>query len=159
MVDALADAWNAPRFRDKFKGLYAKTNVEGEEVVLLKPMTYMNLSGESVQAAMRFFKVPIENVVCVHDELDLAFGTVRLKVGGGTAGHNGLRSIVQHCGAEFVRCRMGIGKPVEREAHAHVLSGFSGDERQQLADVLDQAVSIVQMTVLEGPRDAMNRFH
>ncbi|MBW2507411.1 MAG: aminoacyl-tRNA hydrolase, partial [Deltaproteobacteria bacterium] len=112
VVDELRRRWGASAFRDKFKGEFTKVRVGSDEVVLLKPLTYMNLSGESVQAAMRFFKVPLEQVVCVHDELDLEFGVVRLKVGGGTAGHNGLRSMVQHCGGPgFVRCRVGIGRP------------------------------------------------
>ena len=90
VVDELVRRWGAPSFRDKFKAEFTKVAVGDNDVVLLKPMTFMNLSGESVQAAMRFFKVPLGQVVCVHDELDLEFGVVRIKVGGGTAGHNGL---------------------------------------------------------------------
>ena len=112
VVDELARRWGAPSFRSKCKGELTKVAVGGQDVVLLKPMTYMNRSGESVQAAMQFFKVPVGHVACIHDELDLELGVVRLKVGGGTAGHNGLRSVIQHCGSpDFLRCRVGIGRP------------------------------------------------
>lgn len=160
VVDELARRWGAPSFRDKFKGEFAKVAVGGDDVVLLKPMTFMNLSGESVQAAMRFFKVPLGQVICVHDELDLEFGVVRLKVGGGTAGHNGLRSMVEHCGGpEFVRCRMGIGRPQRGRPEHYVLSDFNSLERVELVSVLDLGAEMVETAVREGARPAMNRHH
>jgi len=160
VVDELARRWGAPRFRDKFKAELTKVAVGEHDVVLLKPMTYMNLSGEAVQAAMRFFKVPLARVLCVHDELDLEFGVVRLKVGGGTAGHNGLRSIVEHCGGpDFVRCRMGIGRPDRGRPEHYVLSDFNSLERVELGAFLDRGADIVETAVREGPRPAMNRHH
>jgi PTH1 family peptidyl-tRNA hydrolase len=159
-VDVLAQRWNAPSSREKFKGLYSKVRVGEDDVILLKPMTYMNLSGESVQAAMQFFKVPLDHVLCVHDELDLEFGVVRLKAGGGTAGHNGLRSMVQHCGGpDFLRCRIGIGRPPRGRTESWVLSDFGDLERAELPDVLDLAADMVDSTVREGIRSAMNRHH
>lgn len=160
VLDELARRWSAPAFRVKCKGEMAKVGVGGQELVLLKPMTYMNRSGESVRAAMQFFKIPLAQVCCIHDELDLAFGVVRLKVGGGTAGHNGLRSIVQHCGStEFARCRVGIGRPDRGRPEHYVLSDFDGLERAELGAVLDLAADVVETAVLEGPREAMNRHH
>ena len=159
-VDAMADRWRAPAFREKFKGEFTMLSLGGEEVVLLKPMTYMNLSGESVQAAMRFFKVSLEQVLCVHDELDLEFGIVRLKAGGGTAGHNGLRSIVQHCGGpDFVRCRIGIGRPPRGRPEHWVLSDFSSLEKAELPAVLTLAAEMAESNVRDGVRQAMNRHH
>lgn len=159
-VDELRRRWGAPDYRQKFKADLTQVVVGEDQVLLLKPMTYMNLSGESVQAAMRFFKVPLDRVVCVHDELDLEFGVVRLKVGGGTAGHNGLRSLVQHCGGpDFVRCRVGIGRPARARPEQYVLSDFSSLERAELGLVLDLAADMVQSVVSEGPREAMNRHH
>lgn len=159
-VDAMARRWNAPAFREKFKGEYSKVRVADQEAVLLKPMTFMNLSGESAQAAMRFFKVPIEQVLCVHDELDLEFGVVRLKEGGGTAGHNGLRSMVQQCGGpDFLRCRIGIGRPLRGRPEQWVLNDFNSLERAELPDVLELAADMVESTVREGVRQAMNRHH
>ncbi len=160
MVDELARRWGASSFRDKFKGEFAKVSAGNNEVILLKPMTFMNLSGESVQAAMRFFKVPLGQVVCVHDELDLDFGVVRLKLGGGTAGHNGLRSMVEHCGGpDFARCRMGIGRPSRGRPEHHVLSDFDSLERAELVGVLDLGADMVESVVQEGVRQAMNRHH
>jgi PTH1 family peptidyl-tRNA hydrolase len=159
-VDELARRWGASGFRDKFKGEFTKVAVGDQDVVLLKPMTYMNLSGESVQAAMRFFKVPIEQVLCVHDELDLDFGVVRLKIGGGTAGHNGLRSMVEHCGGPgFVRCRVGIGRPPRGRPEGYVLSDFNSLERVELGMVLELAADMVETAVREGPKKSMNRHH
>jgi PTH1 family peptidyl-tRNA hydrolase len=160
VVDELARRWGAPSFRDKFKGEITKVAVGGDDVVLLKPMTFMNLSGEAVQAAMRFFKVPLGQVVCVHDELDLDFGVVRLKMGGGTAGHNGLRSMVEHCGGpDFARCRIGIGRPTRGRPEHYVLSDFDSLERAELLGVLDLGADMVETVIGEGVRQAMNRHH
>jgi PTH1 family peptidyl-tRNA hydrolase len=160
VVDELARRWGAPSFRDKFKAEFTKVAVGTDDVVLLKPMTFMNLSGESAQAAMQFFKVPLDQVLCVHDELDLDFGVVRMKVGGGTAGHNGLRSMLEHCGgADFVRCRMGIGRPEQGRPEHYVLSDFNSLERAELVGVLDLGADMVEMTIREGAGQAMNRHH
>ncbi len=159
-VDQLSNRWGAPSFREKFKGEFTKVAVRDADVVLLKPMTYMNLSGESVQEAMRFFKVPLERVLAVHDELDLELGVVRLKIGGGTAGHNGLRSMVTHCGGPgFMRCRIGIGRPERGRPESYVLSDFSSLERVELGPALELASDVVDTTVREGARAAMNRHH
>ncbi|MGB8329817.1 MAG: aminoacyl-tRNA hydrolase [Polyangiales bacterium] len=160
IVDELARRWDAPRVRDKFKGEFTKVAIGEHEVVLLKPMTYMNLSGESAQAAMQFFKVPLDRVLCVHDELDLDFGVVRLKVGGGTAGHNGLRSMVEHCGGgDFIRCRVGIGRPDRGHPEHYVLSDFNSLERVELPAILDLAADMVETAIIEGPGPAMNQHH
>jgi PTH1 family peptidyl-tRNA hydrolase len=160
VVDELARRWGAPRSRSKCKGELTKVAVGGQDVVLLKPMTYMNRSGESVQAAMQFFKVPVGQVACIHDELDLELGVVRLKVGGGTAGHNGLRSVIQHCGSpDFLRCRVGIGRPERGRPEHYVLSDFGSLERAELGTVLELAADVIETAILEGPREAMNRHH
>jgi PTH1 family peptidyl-tRNA hydrolase len=109
---------------------------------------------------MRFFKVPLSQVVCVHDELDLDFGVVRLKMGGGTAGHNGLRSMVEHCGGpDFARCRIGIGRPTRGRPEHYVLSDFDSLERAELLGVLDLGADMVETVIGEGVRQAMNRHH
>jgi peptidyl-tRNA hydrolase, PTH1 family len=158
VLDRLADRLKAPAFRDKFNGTF--TRVPSPDVVLLKPLTYMNVSGESVQAAMKFFKVSLPEVVVIHDELDLAYGEVRLKSGGGTAGHNGLKSMVQHCGGDgFARVRVGIGRPRSGEVVGHVLSDFSADERATLEDVLDHAALGVENVLAKGIAQAMNALN
>jgi PTH1 family peptidyl-tRNA hydrolase len=160
VVDALVDRWSAPALRDKFKGEFAKTDFGDRDVVLLKPQTYMNLSGESVQPAMQFFKIALGRVVVVHDELDLPFGEVRIKVGGGAAGHNGLKSIIQHGGGNgFIRVRVGIGRPRSGRPEGYVLSDFAAIERAELPDVLERAAVAVEGIVRDGPQKAMNRLH
>jgi PTH1 family peptidyl-tRNA hydrolase len=148
-------------FRDKFKGLFARGRAGDADVVLLAPQTFMNLSGESVQAAMTFFKVPLERVVVVHDEIDLPFGRLRIKVGGGAAGHNGIRSVTNLCGGPgFCRLRVGVGRPAGgRETVGHVLGDFSSQESAELDDVLEGAVAALTDLVQHGPEVAMNKYN
>ena len=160
VIERLRERWEAPPLREKFSARFCKAEFRGEDVVLLQPQTYMNLSGESVQKAMRFFKVPLERVIVIYDELDLDFETLRIKVGGGTAGHNGLKSIVQHGGSnDFVRVRFGIGRPKHGEAHGHVLGDFGADERITLDKVVDDAAKMVEAIVGKGVQTAMNRLN
>ena len=160
VLDRLADRMAAGGFRDKFSGEFAKTTFDGDDVVLLKPMTYMNLSGESVQKAMQFFKVALKDVIVVHDELDIPFGTSRIKQGGGTAGHNGLKSIVKHGGGDgFTRLRVGIDRPRSGRVEGYVLSDFNSSERAELDDVVLHAAGGVEDILKNGAKDAMNRFN
>lgn len=160
VVDLLARRWGASAFREKFRGEFVKAACGGTDVVLLKPMTFMNLSGESVRPAMDFFKVPLERVLVVHDELDLPFGTCRIKVGGGAAGHNGLKSVTRHAGGNgYLRLRVGIDRPRGQRPEGYVLSDFSAAERAELPDLLDRTASMVESVVADGPAKAMNRWH
>ena len=161
VTDLLARRWGAPAFREKFKGLFTRATFGGEDVVLLQPMTYMNLSGESVRAAMTFFKVGLESVLVVHDEMDLPFGTCRLKVGGGAAGHNGLKSVTQHGGGNgYLRLRIGIDRPKGgQRPEGYVLSDFSVEERAELPAVLERAAEMAESVVADGVEKAMNRWH
>ena len=154
VVDRLAGSAD---FREKFKGRWTKTRLGDEDVVLLKPHTYMNLSGESVQPAMRFFKVDLADVIVVHDELDLGFGEVRIKLGGGAAGHKGLKSIIQHCGGpNFGRVRVGIGRPPRGSVESWVLADFDASESAELEDVLERATRATIAVIEDGFSSAMN---
>lgn len=133
-IDALADAAG---FSSKFHGQSAALAIDGEKVVLLKPMTFMNLSGKSVQAAMAFYKIPPENLIVLHDELDLPLGRIRIRRGGGANGHNGIRDIDQAIGTDYWRIRLGIGHPGDKtQVHDYVLSRFGHDEQTEVARVL-----------------------
>jgi PTH1 family peptidyl-tRNA hydrolase len=157
-VDVLAARAPAGTYREKFGGEYARAQTS--DMVLLKPLTYMNNSGECVQQAMQFFKIELADVLVIHDELDLAFGEARLKQGGGTAGHNGLKSMVQHCGGDgFARLRLGIGRPKGIDVISHVLGDFSEAERQVLPDVLTIAAQGADAFVALGIAKAMNTFN
>ena len=137
-LDAIARAEGFPAWRSKFRGEVAEGRIGPKRVVLLKPMTYMNESGRSVAEAARFHKVPPEDVIVIHDELDLAPGRCRFKLGGGHAGHNGLRSIHAHLGPDYARVRVGIGHPGHKDAvSGHVLHDFSKAEREIIDPVLD----------------------
>lgn len=132
----------------------------GGSVLLAKPWTFMNRSGGPVQALASYYKIPVEEVVVVHDDLDLPFGDVRVKRGGGHGGHNGLRDIHRHLGADHLRVRCGIGRPPSGwDTAAYVLGQWSSDEAEQLEAVVDQAADAAEAIVAEGVQAAMNRFN
>jgi PTH1 family peptidyl-tRNA hydrolase len=146
---------------EKFEGRLGAGRLGAERVLLLKPETYMNLSGDSVGAAARFYKVAAADVLVVHDELDLPFARLQLKSGGGTAGHNGLRSILSGLGdGGFARLRVGVGKPEGKaEVVGHVLSGFSQEERALLPELLDRAADAAVGWATLPLAEAMTRFN
>ncbi|MFT7623188.1 MAG: PTH1 family peptidyl-tRNA hydrolase [Myxococcota bacterium] len=143
-------------FSSKFKGEFAKTTLAGESVVLLKPMTFMNLSGESVAPCARFFDIAVEDTVVVHDELDLELGDVRVKSGGGHAGHNGLKSIFTHHGRDFSRVRFGIGRHPHMAVRDWVLTDFSSDDRIDLDQHIGSAADAVERILRGGILVAQN---
>lgn len=137
-VDRIAQEYGFGPWRSRFRGLAAEGTINGEKVLLLKPQTYMNLSGDSVAEAMRFYKLPLEALLVFHDELDVAPGKLKMKVGGGAAGHNGLRSIDSHLGPHFRRARLGIGHPGSKErVHGWVLGDFAKADQAWLDTFLD----------------------
>lgn len=136
-VDAIADYYQAGAFSDKFKGKVARAAIAGEDCLLLKPETFMNLSGQSVRAACDFYKIPLDHIVVLHDELALPIGKLRVKRGGGHNGHNGLKDIDAHMGKDYWRIRLGIDHPGDKDrVHGHVLSDFSKDEAHIVEDQL-----------------------
>ena len=145
----------------KFDGELAQGSFGGEKVAVLKPLTFMNASGDSVAAAARFFKVSMEAVLVVHDDMDLELGRLQLKRGGGSAGHNGLRSITERLGgADFVRLRLGVGRPPQGWDPANwVLSDFSRDEEDQLSSLVPRAAEAARAVVTKGLPAAMNAFN
>jgi PTH1 family peptidyl-tRNA hydrolase len=159
VVDSLRLLAGWPDFKQKFSGVWTRGALEGQDVVLLKPHTYMNLSGDSVQPAAAFMKIPVAQIIVVHDELDLPWQEVRLKVGGGHAGHNGLRSIIERLGtSDFMRVRVGIGKPppgFQGDGADWVLSSFDAIERAELPDIVERAVDSVRRVVRDGTAAAM----
>lgn len=155
VVDRMAQAVGGG-YREKFHGHWARGTIKGKDALLLKPMTWMNLSGTSVGEAATFFKAPHSEVIVVHDELDLPFGQVQVKIGGGHAGHNGLRSIFEHYGKDFVRVRCGIGRPRFGDVTNHVLGNFSSDEQPGLAAFIDKAVAAVELVLDKGALAAQN---
>lgn len=161
VVETLAKR-NGLRFSDKkFKARMARGDIADESCVLLKPQTYMNLSGESVGPAMGFFKLTTGEVIVVHDELDLPIGRIKLKKGGGHGGHNGLRSLKQHLPDDgFVRVRIGIGRPPpEWDPADYVLSRFHSSERREAERAVDEAADAVESILRDGIDKAMNKYN
>lgn len=146
-------------WKEKFKGLYAQLRYEGDQCIFLKPQTYMNLSGESVRLAMDFFKVNINEIIVVHDEIDLPFGSIQLKKGGGFAGNNGLKSIFQHTSdKDFHRLRMGIGRPTHGDVSGHVLGKFNEDEKARIDEFLELGFEALECYLKEGFKKAQNKY-
>ncbi len=151
VLDRLHARGMGSEWREKYVGLAARAIIAGREVTLLKPQTFMNLSGRSVVRALQQMGAAIKDVLVLHDELELPFGEIRPKVGGGHGGHNGLRDITATAGADFARVRVGIGRPAQGAVDAYVLAGFSKDEAPLLDAMLDRAADLAEMMVGEGP--------
>jgi PTH1 family peptidyl-tRNA hydrolase len=158
-LDVIADRHGFSPWRQRFKGLVAEGNIGGQKILALKPLTYMNASGESVQAASAFYKLLPEAITAFHDELDLAAGKVRVKRGGGAAGHNGLRSMDRQLGSpDYWRVRLGIGHPGSKErVLGHVLGDFAKDDRDWLVSLLDAVADAAPMLAGGKPDDFMTR--
>lgn len=143
-VDEIARRYSFGPWKKKFQGEICEGVVAGEKIFALKPQTYMNESGRSVGAAMRFHKIALADVMVFYDELDLVAGKVRVKIGGGAAGHNGIRSIADHIGADFMRVRLGIGHPGNKEQVTnHVLGNFAKADAIWLAPLLESIAAEV----------------
>ncbi len=144
----------------RYQGELARTMLVGAEVRLLKPATFMNLSGQSVGAVARFFKLEPSQILVAHDELDLPPGTARLKLGGGHGGHNGLRDLIRHLGAEFWRLRIGIGHPGHRDdVTDFVLTRAPVEEQALIGDALNDAADAIEKMLAQGAERAMHQLH
>jgi peptidyl-tRNA hydrolase, PTH1 family len=160
VLEVLLERMGASLKSHKSGCLIAEGSMGDSRVVLARPTSYMNLSGRPVRQLADFYKVPAERVLVVHDELDVPFDDVRVKVGGGTAGHNGLKSVSDHLGTkDFPRIRVGIGRPAGRDAASWVLERFSGSERKDLPDILERAADAVESYLTQGPERTMNTFN
>ena len=155
-VEAIAEQYGFAAPRKRFGGLLQEGRVGGEKLLLFRPLSFMNLSGTPVASVKGFFRLPVENIIVFHDELDLAAGKLRVKTGGGTAGHNGLRSLVDAIGGGFRRVRLGIGRPHRQgddKVLSHVLGDFSRDDENWLAPLLE-SIALSTPLLLEGRDDA-----
>ncbi|MHA1540757.1 MAG: aminoacyl-tRNA hydrolase [Alphaproteobacteria bacterium] len=139
-IDALASVNNFGNFKAKFKGEFSKGTIDSQSTILLKPHTFMNLSGQSVLPAMQFFKIKPEEILVIHDDIDLKFGEVKTKLGGGDAGHNGLKDITRAIGKNYNRMRIGIGRPEFGEVSDFVLQKFSKTELDKIILLIEKLV-------------------
>ena len=159
-VDKIAEKYGFSSFRNKFEGLIAEGKIEGEKVYLLKPQTYMNLSGNSVVKAAFFYKIMPEHVIVIHDDMDLKPEQIKAKIGGGAGGHNGLKSIDSQITNGYNRVRIGVGHP-QGDGQAvvnHVLSGFSKKESELLQNNLDIVCANIGLLIKEGMNSFSNKL-
>jgi peptidyl-tRNA hydrolase, PTH1 family len=161
LIDSLAKAFNTRTSKVQTKSLIAVVNHTGQRLILAKPQTFMNLSGQAVSSLLRFYKVPIGNLLVAHDDLDLPLGTLRLRPGGGSAGQKRMGSIIERLGTQdFARLRLGIGRPPGRmEPADYVLQDFSSSEKELLSQVLERATQAAQTFIESGIEKAMNQFN
>ncbi len=159
-VDRVAEKFGIALNSVKNKAIVGNGRIHQHAVILAKPQTFMNLSGDSVGAVANFYKIPPEKVLVVYDELDLPFGAIRLREQGGAGGHNGMKSIINHLGQEFPRLRLGIGRPPGRmDPAAWVLRDFGDEERPLLNEILDEALQAIETFLMEGIQLAMSRHN
>jgi PTH1 family peptidyl-tRNA hydrolase len=160
VVDRLAKISHIPIRAKRFKSLYGKGWIDSQGVVLLKPMTFMNRSGEAVKKAIDLFHVEIGDLIIIHDDMDLPFGRLRFKRRGGDGGHQGIRSIIDELDNNgFLRLKVGVGRPPKgMEPSEYVLDQFDETEKDQLDGILNRAAESLKVMLLEGIETAMNRY-
>ncbi len=166
VIDALSKQWNAPLQHRKWDGLYCKTWLDGRVVYLLKPNNYMNRSGGPISSLVDYFKISVENILVVHDDLDMHPGRLKIVRGGGHGGHNGIRSIIQSLATkDFFRLKIGIGRPGKNEIHPDipverfVLTSLSGGEQQLFTARIPLLLEGIESFVLFGPSKTMNMIN
>ncbi len=161
LADSLADKISATNWHEKFNALVAESFLDGEKVLIVKPQTFMNLSGEAVAPIVNFYKIDVENLVVAHDDMDLPLGMIRLRPKGSGGGHHGIESIIQHLGTQnFPRIRIGVGRPPENwSVNSHVLSPFNQNDSKIISDAIDELVPAVLCIFKDGIDNAMNKFN
>ena len=160
-VDAVARKYGGQfRYEKKFEAECCRVNIQGEEVWLVKPQSYMNLSGGPVRGVIDYYRLKPGGLLVAHDEIDLPPGTVRLKKGGGHGGHNGIRDVIKHCGADFMRLRLGVGHPGEKtRVTGYVLKRGSADVERALENNIDDAVAVLPLLMDDGLNAATKALH
>ncbi len=162
VIDYMADEYKVKVKKLKFKGLYQDVSIGGEKVILLKPQTYMNLSGESIREFAAFFKIPVENIIVINDDIYLDSGTIRIRAKGSAGGHNGLKSIIYQLNSDnFPRIRIGVNSPGRERSDLadFVLANFSKEEIPVLEDAIIRAKKSVEEIITNGVQSAMNKYN
>jgi len=160
-VDAVAQKYGGSfRYEKKFDADFCKISLHGEDIWLVKPQSYMNLSGGPIRSVLDYYRLKVSDLLVAHDEIDLPPGTTRLKLGGGHGGHNGLRDIIQHCGAEFMRLRLGVGHPGDKsQVTNYVLKRGSADAERAIEDNIDEAIDVLPLLTEDGLNAAQKALH
>jgi PTH1 family peptidyl-tRNA hydrolase len=161
VANQVSEHFDIPMDKVKSKALYGKGRFAGKDILIVKPQTYMNLSGQALSALLRFYKVDLENFLVIHDDIDLPFGSLRMRASGGSAGQKGLESIIASLRTnEFPRLRVGVGRPPGRmQAADYVLQDFSEREMEELEIIKNTAVEAIKTYLMSGIREAMNKYN
>ena len=161
LIDYFTSQINSEDYIDKFNSKYTLVRLNDNKIHIIKPQTYMNRSGVSVRNCKDFFKIAPENIIVVYDDMDLTLGSLKIKSSGGSAGHNGIKSLIDEIGSNnFVRIRIGIGKPLNKEnVNNYVLSNFKKDEFEALSRIKNRIEEIIKDIIFEGIIFAMNKFN
>ena len=161
LADKLAEKISAENWREKFNALVAESFLDGEKILIVKPQTFMNLSGEAVAPIVNFYKIDAANLIVAHDDMDLPLGMIRLRPKGSSGGHRGVESIIQHLGTQnFPRVRIGVGRPPENwTVNHHVLSPFTQEDAEKISTAIGELVPAVLCIFKEGINNAMNKFN
>jgi PTH1 family peptidyl-tRNA hydrolase len=161
LIDSVVSEFKTKLTKVQFKAMTGTIELDNARIILAKPQTFMNLSGQAVAALMRFYKIPLDKVLVAHDDIDLPLGTIRIRPGGGSGGQKGLASTIEKLGTQdFPRMRIGIGRPSgSQEAAGYVLQEFSNSDEKVLQDVLPQAVEAIKVFIAEGLEAAMTRYN
>ncbi len=160
VIQELSKEYNIPLSKEKFSAEFGKGKINNCDVILVKPMSFMNLSGEPVQKITNFYNIDTEDVIIVHDDLDIEIGSIKLKVKGGHGGHNGIKSLISNIGKEFIRIRIGIGRPDGKgDVSDFVLGKFQKQDKDIIAEILYMTKKAVISILEDGTAAAMNEFN
>lgn len=159
VIDILSKEYNIPINRQKFKGEYGEGYIENKKVILLKPSTYMNLSGESIIQFVNFYKIPNENIIIIYDDISLDVGKLRIRDKGSAGGHNGIKSIISHLSSDiFPRVKVGVGGP-KNDLISHVLGRFNTEETKIMEKIFNVSAEAVTFIIKDSLKEAMNKFN
>lgn len=158
-LDYLAEKYNVNMNKLKFNSVYGEVTINGEKVMLVKPVTYMNRSGIAIDEIIKFYKIPVENLIVIYDDIDIPVGTLRIRPHGSPGTHNGMRSIIQHVGNNFPRIRIGIGRNPNMDLADYVLQRFSGEDKDKISPIMVKAAEAAVEIIEKSIDSAMQKYN
>lgn len=158
-LDCLADKYDVKLNKLKFNSVYGETIINGEKVMLVKPVTYMNRSGVAIEEIMKFYKIPVENLIVIYDDIDIPAGTLRIRPHGSPGTHNGMRSIIQHVGSNFPRIRIGIGRNPDMDLADYVLQRFDAEDKDIIRPIMEKAAEAAIEIIKNNVDMAMQKYN